>query len=247
MFRKPNFPVRGGLPIAALLLPTSLMICLSCGTAPMKTYYMLENTPSDVSTENEAPLCSLSLGLNPVEVSPPFDISKIVFRPDPLEVRFYTQSQWVSPPEEMFSKLIARRIETSHLFSAVDRSVNVSGPHLSLLVKVYAIEEVDNGKDWHGRLAMNFFLRDEMEDKLLWTHRFDVKEAANKNEVKAVVEILNRIYNREIAAVVASLKGFLSTGGCHLSKSGDGYRDDTRPSRDLEPEDEPDDPAPAGE
>ena len=232
MSRTPRFTISSRL--GALFLLAALPL-LSCGTAPLKTYYMLVNADLEESPDSDPPLCALGLGMNPLEVAPPFDISKIIFRPDPLEVRFYTQSQWVSPPEEMFSKLIARRIEAAHLFSVVDSSVNISGPHLSLLVKVYAVEEVDDGKEWQGRLAMNFYLRDEMEDELLWKHRFDVKESADKAEVKSVVEVLNRIYNREIGKAVESMSAFIKSGGCQLSK---GSRDYYEEERRDEPDDE---------
>ena len=200
-----------------VLLPAVIMF-VACGTAPIRSYYMLENTAVNSAPSDAPPMCSVALGMNPLEVSPPYDITKIIFRPDPLEVRFYTQSQWVTPPEEMFAKLIAGRIEQAHLFSLVDSSVNVSGPHLSMLVKVYAFEEVDKGKDWQGRLAIQMTLRDEMEDVILWKHRFDVRDTAEKQEVKSVVEVLNRIYNREIDNAVASLEAFLKNGGCRLER-----------------------------
>ncbi len=187
----------------------------ACGTAPVKSYYTLENNKTENLSDNTPPLCALALGLNPVESAPPYDMSKIVFRPDALEVRFYTQSHWVSPPEEMFAKIVGRRIEAEHLFSAVDSSVNVSGPHLSLLIRIYAVEELDSGNDWEGRLAMSLFLRDEMADKLLWKYRFDIKEPAKNKEVKSVVAVLSKIYNQEMDKAVASMKKFLQNGGCH--------------------------------
>ena len=194
----------------------ALLWTAGCGTAPVKSYYTLINETEKEQSDDTPPLCPLALGIDPIEVSPPYDISRIVFRPAPLEVRFYTQSHWVSPPEEMFAKLVARRIEEAHLFTAVDSSINVSGPHLSLLVKIYAIEEVDKGKEWQGRLAMKMFLRDEMEDRLLWKHRFDIRRSASKAEVKSVVEVLNRIYNDEMEAAMTSLKAFLDADGCRV-------------------------------
>ena len=213
--------------LAALLWTTG------CGTAPVKSYYTLINETEGAPNDDTPPLCPMALGIDPIEVSPPYDISRIVFRPDPLEVRFYTQSHWVSPPEEMFAKLIARRIEDAHLFTGVDSSVNVSGPHLSLLIKLYVLEEVDKDNDWQGRLAVKIVLRDEMADRFLWAHRFDVRRSADKREVKSVVEVLNRIYNEQMDEAMTSLSGFLHSNGCR-------FRDSESESRDYRHEDEDD-------
>ncbi len=203
--------------IATVML---FFMIVSCGTAPMKVLYTLENThETNTKDDPKQTVCSIALGLNPVDVLSPYDITKIIFRPDPLEVRFYTQSQWVSHPEEMFAKLITARIEDERLFSTVDASVNVTGPHLSLLVKVHAVEELDRDKEWFGRLSMSVFLTDEMEGQLLWSHRFDAQEKTPKDEVRSVIEVLNKLYNREMDKVVKSLREFLSNGGCTFSRS----------------------------
>ena len=81
------------------------------------------------------------------------------------------------------------------------------------------MEEVDKDKEWQGRLAAKFFLRDEMEDRLLWKHRFDVRRSAAKPEVKSVVEGLNRIYNDEMDAAMSSLRAFLDSGGCRTREA----------------------------
>jgi hypothetical protein len=92
---------------------------------------------------------------------------------------------------------------------------------LSLLVKINAIEEIDNGRDWQGRLAMSISLRNEVDDRLLWKYRFDERESAEKVEVKSVVAVLNTIYNREMDNAIASMKEFLQTGGCRVSSGPD--------------------------
>jgi ABC-type uncharacterized transport system auxiliary subunit len=222
-----------------------VLLAFACGSPPMKSFYTLENNKAENPNDNAAPLCSLSLGINPIESSPPYDMSKIVFRPDALEVRFYTQSYWVSAPEEMFTMLVSRRIEAEHMFSAVDSSMNVSGPHLSLLIKINAIEEVDSGRDWQGRLAMSIYLRDEVEDSLLWKYRFDTIESAAKVEVKSVVAVLNAVYNREMDKAIASMKQFLSTGGCRVSSESLDDRDDD--DKASAPDDKPNNETPAKE
>ena len=65
-------------------------------------------------------------------------------------------------------------------------------------------------------MAAAFFLRDEMRDELLWKHSFDVKKSAAKDEVRSVVEVINRIYNEETQKALTSMKAFLTSGGCRV-------------------------------
>lgn len=194
---------------------TLTVLLFSCGTPPMKSYYTLENTPGKDATNRVTPLCQMPLGVDPVHVVPPYDLTKIVFRPDDLEVRFYTNRYWVSAPEEMMTKLIVRRLRDANLFASADTSMYVTGAHLTLIAKLQNLEETDRDGVWNGRVAMDFVLKEEMEDVTLWTYEFDVTRQVPDQEVKSVLGILNQIYNDEMDAVVKSLEAHFKTeGGC---------------------------------
>lgn len=197
-------------PVIVLLTLASV----ACGTAPVKRFYTLENTalPAEAPTQ---PLCKRPLVIPTVEVAPPYDLKKIVFRSDSLEVRYYNHRNWVSAPEEMLTKLIVRRFEMTRLFPVVESSMYSSRNHLSLLVKLNNLEEIDRGGTWYARLAMSFILRDETAEASLWNSQFDIRKEVPQTEVKAVVEVLNSIYNEEIDKVVASLtRLFNNQNGC---------------------------------
>jgi uncharacterized lipoprotein YmbA len=214
--------------IASLGLST----IMACGAAPMNSYYTLENKSVGESAKRAAPLCRMPLGVDPVVVSPPYDLTKVVFRPDDLEVRFYTNRYWVTAPEDMITKLITRRLEAAKLFTFVDASVHVSGSRLTLISKLHNLEEMDRNNVWNGRIAMHLVIKDEMEEHTLWEHSFDTMRQVPKQDIKSVVEVLNTIYNNEMDAVVKSLEAFFkANGGCGAKL--------TSNDEDDEEEDEP--------
>jgi uncharacterized lipoprotein YmbA len=191
-----------------------------CGAPPMKSYYTLENNTLGKAASRAAVLCKLPLAVDPVVVAPPYDLTKVVFRPDDLEVRFYANRYWVTAPEEMMTKLIVRRIESERIFPSVDASVHVSGHHLTLIAKLNNLEEIDREGAWNGRIAMHFVLKDEMEEHQLWEHHFDVIRRVAKTDIKSVVLVLNQIYNDEMDVLVKSLEAFFkSHGGCGVQLS----------------------------
>lgn len=188
---------------------------VGCGSPPMKSYYTLENTAKAADEARTAPICSLPLAIDPVSVAPPYDLTKVVFRPDELEVRFYNNRYWVSAPEEMMTKLITKRLNDAGIFSFADTSVHVSGSHLTLITKLHNLEELDRDGVWHGRLSMHFALKDEMEETTFWEHHFDTMRQVPSMDIKSVVKVINDIYNDEMDQIIESLTAFFKTNnGC---------------------------------
>ncbi len=193
----------------SLLLAATLGI--GCGSAPVNSYYTLNNNSTSGQGTIKTTLCDMPLGVDSVVVSPPYDLRKIVFRPDSLEIRYYASRYWASPPEDMVSKLVTRRLETSRLFNQVDSEMNITNPHLSLQVKLHNIEELDIDSQWNAHLAMGFTLLDDETGNVLWRHQFDATRKVPRQEIKEVIKVLNDIFNAEMDKALLSLRGFLSS------------------------------------
>jgi ABC-type uncharacterized transport system auxiliary subunit len=194
-----------------LLFVLTMTLCLgACGSAPVNSYYTLENIMPDAEKLPKSPLCNGVLAVESVVVSPPYDLTKIVFRPDDLEVRYYTHRHWVCSPEEMMGKLLIRRLEVENIFADVDSLVFLSEPDLTLFAKVHNLEEVDRARNWNGRLAMSFSLRDDITRKTVWEYSFDETNDSSNNDVKAVIRSINDIYNSQIKKVIHELKLFVT-------------------------------------
>lgn len=198
------------LPVHCPLLLAGALV-LGCGSAPVNSYYTLANKPKVAKGTGDKKLCDKPLGVDSVLVSPPYDLRRIVFRPDSLEIRYYSRRYWASPPEDMVTKLVTRRLETSGLFHQVDSEMNLSRPHLTLQVKLHAIEELDMDKQWNAHLAMGFTLLNDDSGEVLWQHQFDATQKVVKQEIKEVITVLNDIFNAEMDKSLISLQGFLSS------------------------------------
>lgn len=199
----------------------------SCGTAPVNSYYTLENVMPAEETLPTTPVCQAVLAVESVFVLPPYDLTKVVFRPDDLEVRYYTHRHWVSSPEEMIRKLIVRRLGNENLFINVENAMFVSEPDLTLYTKVHNLEEIDRDSTWNGRLAMSFTLRDDLSGRTVWEYDFDETKPVPEKEVKVVVYTINEIYNRHMTKMVHSMKLFLENhSGCEKNRRPRDYHDD---------------------
>jgi ABC-type uncharacterized transport system auxiliary subunit len=207
---------RATFPVIAL----ALALAAGCGGDSVKRYYTLENTGSITAKLPPTPLCDRPVVVASVDVASPYDLDKIVFRSGTLEVRYYNQRHWVSPPEEMFTKLLGSRLESAHLFPAIESAVHSSRRHLSLFARLHRLEEVDRGDEWFARLALSMDLRDDQSETVLWRYQFDVTRKAPENQIQAVIEVLNEIYNEELDSAVASLERYLTNnGGCPVAQS----------------------------
>ena len=209
--RKGNFMVFSWQYALVCAVVGCFSLCgVGCGSAPVNSYYTLENTMPKNDDVPNASLCKAVLAIDSVTVDPPFDLTKIAFRPDELEVRYYTHRHWVCSPEEMMRKLLIRRLATENLFDEVDSIVFLPEPDLTLFVKVQNLEEIDRNKTWNGRLAMSFSLKDDVSDDVVWEYRFDEINPAKKNDIKEMIQAINDIYNRQMVKVVHALKLFIT-------------------------------------
>ena len=204
---------RQSLKFSTLLLAAFISIgggLSGCGSAPVNSYYTLENGTPKTKQVAKAPICRGTLAVESVVVDPPYDLTKIAFRPDELEVRYYTHRHWVCSPEEMMRKLLIRRLEAENLFRDVDSIVFMSEPDLTLFAKVHNLEEIDRHKNWNGRLAMSFVLRDDVAGETVWEYRFDETKSASKNNVKSMIQSINDIYNKNMKNMLKSMASFVA-------------------------------------
>lgn len=195
--------------VSVFLLLGIAVLGFGCGTAPVNSYYTLENV-APKKAKATAPACNAVLAVESVAVDPPYDLTKVVFRPDDLEVRYYTHRHWVCSPEEMMRKLLIRRLDAEEIFAEVDSIVFLAEPDLTLFAKVHNLEEIDKDKKWNGRLAMSFSVRDDISGNEVWEYRFDETKPASQNDIKSMILTLNDIYNSQMKKMIQSLKMFLA-------------------------------------
>lgn len=158
---------------AVITLPALMLLASACGSVPVKRYYALAPAASP-DAGSTRPLCRLPLVVADVYAPPPFDQSKLVFRTDPYEIKFYNYRFWVMKPHRMVQRLLTERLTTRGLFARVERAILGSAKRLVLRTTVDAMgEETMSEGSASAHLAMRFSLEEPKHDRVLWQYRFD--------------------------------------------------------------------------
>jgi ABC-type uncharacterized transport system auxiliary subunit len=198
--------MRSGKRLCLLLVAAACCALVSsCGSAPVKRYYTLDNRMPGVKDASTPPVCALPLTVASVMAASPYEREKIVFRSDQNEIRYYNYRFWVSSPEEMLKSLLAQKLHRSRLFSAVETYVHSSSEHMALYVKVNSIEEIDIGAQWNAHLAMEFLLKSADDDAPLWRYEFDETKPISNQDVLSLIQTLSHIYNEQTDQMLQSL------------------------------------------
>ena len=179
-----------------------------CYKAPIKRYYTLVNQTAPAG--QASPLCAKPLALASVSAEPPYNSTRIVFRTDDYEIKFYNYRFWAAAPEDMMRRLLDEKLSAAGLFTEIQSYIHATDDHLGLFVKIVALEELDDGKDWTGRLAMSFALKDPATEAVLWSHSFDARKKAQARTLVALMEALSQIYNAEFDKMRRSLAAYLA-------------------------------------
>lgn len=180
---------------------------------PVKRRYTLVNEYTEPGAPSATPLCDRALAItagSPPEA--PYDLDKIAFRTGEYEVKYFNYRVWVQSPIDMLVGLISRKVEKARLFSSVDSLVNSTGGHCTLYVHLYAIEKLEFGERHSARLAMSFTLKTPDDEEVLWDHEFDETRDVPGAGIPELLEALNRTYNDEIDAMMASLAEAITDG-----------------------------------
>jgi ABC-type uncharacterized transport system auxiliary subunit len=203
----------------AALFAALMLLAAACGAVPEKRFYAMANDPEAAPARGADAICARSAVVPQPEIAVPYDNDRIVFRTDEYEVKYFPYDLWVSRPQDMLQQLVARRLERSHVFAAVDPQLESARDHFTLLTTIDALEMIVRNDVVEARLAIAFRLEDAAIDQVVWRHVFDARRpvAAKGREVRIgeMVRAVNAIYNAELTGAVQQLEKFArSYPGC---------------------------------
>lgn len=181
----------------------------SCATPPVKRFYTIINEQTKHPANMGPKICARSLVIAQAESISPYKDEKIIFRTDSYEVKHFNYRLWVSSPEEMMHSLLMRKLEQAKIFTAIETFVNSSSEHLTLYPKLNAIEELDIDGQWHARLGMQFVMKDDRDENIIWEHEFDKTQKVDDEEVPELIHTMSLIYNAEANKMIARMRKFL--------------------------------------
>ena len=163
----PRLPV-GFVAGSALLL---LLGTSGCARVPSTRYYMLE-LQRDGGHNSATPPSpqSLSIGVAPFRVDPPYDQDRIVYRigRDAAEVGFYAYHRWAVPLSRMLPMMVADALRDAAGVDRIEPAVSGRSYGARLEGDLRVLEEVDTPEGQHARVVLELTLR-HADGAVIWS------------------------------------------------------------------------------
>lgn len=118
--------------------------------------------------------------------------TNIVYRESNYQFMFYDLDLWATRPDLMLNKAATEYVKQSGLFELNKTGISAK-PDYEILGNVDAIEEIDEGSNRYGRLAMQLSLRKTEGDAPICEREYDEKIALNGNEPQHVAEAISKL------------------------------------------------------
>jgi ABC-type uncharacterized transport system auxiliary subunit len=131
-----------------------------------------------------------------------YDDRAVVFRLSAVELRSFRYAEWTSKPGVMVAEVLRRYLAASGHFTIVSDEDTAD---LEVGGRVDVIEQVVDDDGWHGRLELLISLRRLRDGRVVWQHRIDGVQPAERRDVAEVVAAQSRILGAGLAEALPGL------------------------------------------
>ena len=189
------------LAAAALAMSCSMVVT----EVQTRNYYILNYTPATrLSASSQRPY-KYSLQVGPFEVQRIFNRQNIVYRYSPHQIQYYELQQWAVRPDQMFSDIIVKHLETINLTNRIGVDFFDQRPDYRLEGVVEALEKFDAGDIYFAHLAMSFDLIRVADGSRVWDYSFDERRQVFQQEMVYTVRSLSNILQSQLDVVATQL------------------------------------------
>lgn len=122
-------------------------------------YYFLDYDRPDMKTQAVLPM---TLSIEKFSTAPPYNTKRIIYSKDRYSQKKYFYHQWIAPPHEMVTHLLARDFIASNRFQAVFVSGDIATNH-HLSGTIDEIYEQDTDSHWNAVLSITVTLMNKNE------------------------------------------------------------------------------------
>ena len=205
--------------VRALASAIATVLLVGCSQLPRTHYYVLEidraaapggaggaDDPGSGPAPADAPGASLTIGVRPFVVDPPYDQERIVYRVGERspEVGFYAYHLWAAPLSSMLPAAVAAGLTGAAGVDAIEPSAAGRDYSMFLLGRVRAVEEIDLDDRQLVRAAIELRLVGP-DGEELWTHLIEARGETRAGEVTEIVEAFGRALEEALAGARARL------------------------------------------
>ena len=173
----------------------------ACFASHAKRYFELRAS----SPLARGPALARTLLLDRVDISEFYDDFRIVYRLSPTEVNYYPYDFWTEKPSRLIRNLILERLSVPGSFLRIETEAGKGSADWLLKMRVFRVEEVDEGDQWFGRLSMAFEVVDLKTGAVIATKSFDRKEPLGRKDVSRLPAVLSSILLAELDAFLGEL------------------------------------------
>ncbi|MBC7186404.1 MAG: membrane integrity-associated transporter subunit PqiC [Calditrichaeota bacterium] len=182
----------------AVVAGVLLASVLGCGHVPQTHYYLFDYERASVPGQT----LPVIIGVASVEVVPPYDQERLVFRRSRHEVEFYHYHRWVESPAQLVRRCLLRDLAHSQRFRDVVPFPGHGAVDYLLSVRVERMEERDEGQAWFSCLELQCELRRAKGLELVHGWQVDEREAVAERSPAGVVQALTRCLERASARII---------------------------------------------
>lgn len=184
--------MRRRLDLPLVLLLTSVTgACLGGPPPPPTHHYVLQvpEKPADVSS------AGLHLGVTTLEVDPPYDQNRLVYRSSPSasEVGFYNYHRWAAPLGRLVASGLADGLAGTPGIASAEPVVAGADYDALLFGRVVYLEEVDHPDGVEARIALALRLETD-EGGPLWRGTVEASAAGEERGGRAVMALVQRAF-----------------------------------------------------
>ena len=152
--------------------------------------------------EAEAPVMIVSVP----RVNGGYDTSRIAYRKQQYDLRYYSKSRWVDTPAQMLAPLIAEAMNATGKFRTIYASPGTSAAGYRLDSELIHFYQDFTVQPSEMRITLRAQLIDLVENKMLASRLFDLREAATSEDAYGGVQAANRATARLLDELIQFCK-----------------------------------------
>lgn len=184
----------------AILVCLQCMLCVlcTCGTVPVKQYYVLNYVPVQPEGRLRATPYPFTVRVKELDIEDAYSRPSIVYRQSPFELRYYFYRLWAVKPSRMITDLIFKHLSSISLVGNVVRRFDEGvKPDFELSGLIEAVEEYDSDQLWFAHISIRFTLTRVSDGIVVYSKIYDNRKRVFNyspdnvvREMSAVVEFI---------------------------------------------------------
>ncbi len=177
-------------------ITAACLICfiLSCGTVPIKQYYVLNYVPAPPENRLQKTPYPFTVRVKELDIEDAYSRQSIVYRQSPFELRYYFYRLWAVKPSRMVTDLIIKHLSSINLVSSIVRRYDEGQkPDFELSGLIEAIEEYDSDQLWFAHIAIRFTMSRAADGSVVYSRVFDNRKRVFEYSPDNVVREMSTI------------------------------------------------------